>query len=56
MIIDIYIIYIIVILTFYLILYSINNGGVRIRYLWHNTFTLCYTTDTLYTTRSTIYY
>ena len=42
---------IIVILKFYLIFNSIDNGGVRIRYPFPNTDTLCYNTDTLYTTR-----
>ena len=30
---------------------SIDNGGVLIRYPCPNTDTLCYNTDTLYTTR-----
>ena len=46
---------IIVILTFYLILIH-SNGGVRIRYPCPNTDNLCYNTDTLYTTRLTIYF
>ena len=42
---------IIVILKVYLIFNSIDNGGVRIRYPCTNTDTVCYNTDTLYTTR-----
>ena len=38
---------IIVILKFYLIFNSIDNGGVRIQYPCPNTDTLCYNTDTL---------
>ena len=42
---------IIVILILYLSFNSIDNGGVRIRDPCQNTDTLCYNTDTLYTTR-----
>ena len=42
---------IIVILKLYLIFYQIDIVGVRIRYPCPNTDTLCYNTDTLYTTR-----
>ena len=42
---------IIVNLKFNLIFYSLDNEGVRIRYPCHNTDTMCYNTDTLYTTR-----
>ena len=38
---------IIVILKFYLIFNSIDNGGVRIRYPCPNTDTLCYNTDSV---------
>ena len=47
---------IMVILTFYLVFYSIDNGGVRIRYPCSNMDTICYNTDTTYTTRLNIYY
>ena len=46
---------IIVILKLYLIFNSIDNMGVHIRYPCPNTDNLCYNTDTLYTTRLTIY-
>ena len=42
---------IIVNLKLYLFFYTIDKGGVVIRYPCSNTYTLCYNTDTLYTTR-----
>ena len=42
---------IIVILKLYLYFNSIDNWGVRIRYPYPDMDTLCYNTDTLYTTR-----